>query len=160
MAQVVFSSNCIQLSPRRLVVIPPPPLPPLPRPSFEPPQSCYASAVATETQNETSYLAEMPIDNINLVGMLQGYHSVADLPGFQVTMAILNHGMEWTPNTYYGIGIHQIHGYEEDSETPNGEAIAVQFASYDKDIEEYDDSIDYESEGETFWCEEQKKYTQ
>ena len=44
----------------------------------------------------------------------------------------------------YGIG--RIPGFEEDSETPNGKAVALQFASYDKDIEEYEDTMNYESE--------------
>ena len=74
-------------------------LPPMPLPCSEPSQCCYASAVATEAQNDTSYLAEIPIENMNLVGMSQGYNPVAEFAGLQETMAISNYGMEWTPIT-------------------------------------------------------------
>ena len=64
----------------------------------------------------------------------------------------LDNGVEWGPNMY---GIGRVPGYEEDSETPNGEAIALQFASYDMDIEEYDEPMNYDFENGSHWFNEE-----
>ena len=116
-----------------------PPLSPLPPPNYEPSCCLNVEGRNYETRNTTNYHEER-----NYEGLLL----------WSGTRLMLDNGIDWMPIPQ---GSDMIPGYEEESETPNGETIALHTAFFDQDIKEYEEAMNYESENDTQndWCDDE-----